>query len=68
MKTIGNPTLTIERISNTHWMASYSVELGEGQRIELSLALPKQPDHTVAQIEQELIRQAVRHLQQKLQD
>lgn len=68
MKSAKIHAMTIDRISRTQWMVSGGIDLGDGQHIKLSLSLPAQPDHTVAHIEQELIGQAVKLLQQKLQD
>ena len=68
MNSLGNHALAIERINREKIRASCSFDLEDGQRIGLTLSLPSQPDRTIAQIEQDLVRLAVRRLQLLLQE
>lgn len=68
MNTIGNHALTIERINREKIRASCNFDLEDGQRIGVTLSLPSNPHRTIAQIEEDLLRLAVKRLQLLLQE
>jgi len=68
MKATGNQAMTIHRVSREKIMVSCNIGLEDGQSIGLTLSLPNLPEQTVAQIERDVIQQAVKRLQMLLQD